>query len=68
MTSQSKNGSVSVGTFVNFVLFIINLPNRKAHTKGKACPRCPPTKTNIHKPTTAPNNTQQIQTMRLVAT
>ena len=26
------------------IIIIINLPKRKAYTKGKACTRCPPTK------------------------
>ena len=30
------------------VIIIINLPKKKAYTKGKACTRCLPTKTNIH--------------------
>jgi len=46
---------------------IINLPNRKAHTKGKACPRFPPTKTNTHMPSTTLNNAQQIQTTKTVS-
>ena len=44
--------------------FIINLPNKKVHTKGKAVQGVRLQKTNIQMPTTTPNNTQQIQTTK----
>ena len=43
------------------IIIIINLPKRKAYTKGKACTRCPPTK-NKHTYTYSRLQTKQYTT------
>ena len=43
------------------IIIIINLPKRKAYTKGKACTRCPPTK-NKHTYTYSTLQTKQYTT------